>query len=96
MATAFAGMRHANDADAIENETIGPEIVHVVPKGATESPPSTADGDRHGVPELVGGLSVEEENEKRRGGFLANLRRKRRGWGQYILTREFWMVLVLG
>ena len=74
---------------------IGPveqvDTIPVRPKGSSVSDSSSGNGlagQAHGVPELVGGsgegnAATTEEKSKRR-------------WFNYLKTRDFWIVLLLG
>ena len=95
--------------DAIEPVATHPVEVSVQPKtdggkSGPHSPSSSADAreqGQHGRPELLRPPTEDQvpttrHEEKRHGRPIGFLVRTGKGWFQYMKTKEFWIVLVLG
>lgn len=93
--------------DAIEPVNTHPVEISVQPKddGGNNSPRSSKNSrelpsDGHGAPEIIGDISAptpplreEEQARRSRLGLIAS---RGHGWFQYMKTKEFWIVLLLG
>lgn len=91
--------------DAIEPVEFYPVTVNVKPKtdggrSGPNSPASSEDSPQHGQPELTGAPVGEEGPEQRFGQEKRNpftfFVGRGKGWFQYMKTKEFWIVLLLG
>ena len=91
--------------DAIEPVQNHPFEVSVKPKtdggrSGPASPAFTGNSHEHGRPELIGSPTLGQQREytieQEKRSPLSFVVGKGKGWFQYMKTKEFWIVLVLG
>lgn len=104
MASSARRASKSADVDVVVVDTL-----HMRPKNATSATVRAYDdgegeGSKHGVPTYDGEAGEgggarnggDGEMGKAQGGYWSQLMSKRRGWGQYMRTWDFWGVLLLG
>jgi len=96
-------MASSSSVRASDIEPVEVSTTHVRPKhgdnAASVSPiASSSSGSKaHGVPELVGNSFDEVSNGDEHGAAGAQARlSEKRGWFEYMKTRDFWIVLLIG